>query len=506
MLEETKGERKHETYRIMHTNVLRLLSLINQILDLSKLEHGLYNIKVSKGDIIGFLKGIVRSFGPLMEQKNIGMRFLESKTTKNLEVLDDFYFDKDVIEKIMNNLLSNAIKFTPANGRITICICIKPKVRNSGVFEIFVKDNGIGIPADKLPYIYERFYQVDASSGRAQEGSGVGLAFVKELVAAHKGTIGVKSKLGVGTTFRVQFPIGKKSFDSNQIISPSEREPKIIQKEIMKVENHPLHHFDNHEIKHNPENPMVLIIEDHEDVRTYIRKSIEEYYNVIEASNAAEGILLAIERIPDLIISDVMMPEIDGFECCRTMKSDAKTSHIPVILLTAKATENDKLKGLELGADDYLTKPFSAKELLARIKNLIEIRSVMRDKFSGNAVIKPGEISVSSADRIFIEKLVEVVESNISREDFGVEDLGAAAGMSQSQLHRKLKSLINQTGNHFIRSIRMHRAKMLLERDAGNITEVAFMVGYGDPGYFTKNFRNFFGILPSEVKNKYKQN
>jgi signal transduction histidine kinase/ligand-binding sensor domain-containing protein/DNA-binding response OmpR family regulator len=500
MLEEDNDPVKQKTLKVMHANSERLLTLINQLLDLSKLESGQYKLKVSTGDIVGLMKGLVMSFLSITEQKTINLRFIEAPSLKSMRLRENFYFDSDIIEKIITNLLSNAVKFTPANGKITVSACLRQMRNNKEVFEVTIRDSGIGIPKAKLPFIYDRFYQVDASSQRAFEGAGIGLAYVKELVELHKGNIAVMSKPGKGTTFRLRLPFDKNLFAPDQIVPADEQTiPIRLQEATISFGDFPSE-SEQIQKKNAKERSLVLIVEDHDDVREYICESLRNSYQLLDASAAKDGLNKAQEFIPDLIISDVMMPGMDGFEFCEKIKSDEKTSHIPVILLTAKASGNDRIQGLETGADDYLTKPFNTRELLVRAKNLIQSRHILREKFQLNAIIKPGEISVSSRDRIFMEKLLRTMENNISSEHFSVEELSNEIGMSSSQLHRKLKALVNQSAIQFIRSVRMNRAKELLEKDAGNIADIAYMVGYADPGYFSKTYRAFFGKLPSEVK------
>ena len=414
---------------------------------------------------------------------------------------DDFYFDRDVMEKILSNLLSNAFKFTPSGGRVTVTACLRTLQNNEKKFEITIRDTGIGIPREKLPLIYNRFYQADDSSKREYSGAGIGLAYVKELLELHKARISVMSKPGKGTVFRLRFDKGSSIYKDqiNDLFQTMETETGEAQ-------------FHNYEYLHNnieTENqadndgkPIVLIVEDNSEVRKYIGECLADNYQVLEAPDGKKGLHIASEKIPDLIISDIMMPGMDGYEYCQKIKTDVKTSHIPVILLTARADEQDKIHGLETGADDYLTKPFNAKELRVRIKNLVENRRMLREKFESNSIIKPSEISVTSRDKSFIEKLLKIVEKNIEKENFSVDGFSEEAHMSPSQLHRKLKALVNQSATQFIRSVKMHRAKELLEKDAGNIAEVAYMVGFRDPGYFSRIFKTFFGVLPSAIREK----
>jgi signal transduction histidine kinase/ligand-binding sensor domain-containing protein/DNA-binding response OmpR family regulator len=499
MIEETSDPELKQVFTAMHKNTERLLELINQLLDLSKLESGEYRLKASAGDITAFVRGCVLSLSSRAEQKQINMQFMESSSMKEPIWKNNFYFDPDVMEKILINLLSNALKFTPPHGRVTVNLCPVMKKGISTAVEIVIKDTGIGIAADKLPLIYNRFYQVDDNSNRKHEGTGIGLAYVKELVDIHKGQISAMSKPGRGTVFRLKFPLGQQHYSKEQLFDEKEQH-KSNMMPVYDVKTEQINHKQLSEQRSDRKvKPVVLLVEDHEDVRAYLSRILKKSYVVLEASHGRQGLEIAAAKIPDLIISDVMMPGMDGYEFCKRIKTGDKTSHIPLVLLTSRVEEKDLLHGLENGADDYLTKPFNSRELKMRIGNLIQSRRKLREMIEENALVKPADISVTSRDRAFVEKLLKLVEKNMDNEHFSVEELAQAAGMSASQLNRKLKALLNQSAIQFIRSLRMHRAKELLEKDAGNIAEIAYMVGFSDPGYFSKTFRKFFGKRPSEI-------
>jgi signal transduction histidine kinase/ligand-binding sensor domain-containing protein/DNA-binding NarL/FixJ family response regulator len=494
---------KKNSLRMILSNASRLLQLINQLLDLSKTGSNNYNVIAGRGDFPGFIRGLTVSFASLADQKSISLRIEESPGLKAALLRDNFYYDPDIVEKIISNLLSNALKFTPKNGSVTLKLIMDSKSGIGEWLELLVSDTGIGIPEDKLTYIYDRFYQVSGDSRKEYDGTGIGLAYVKELVRIHKASIHVTSELGMGTTFSLRFPMGKDHFTPDQIVQtlPGELADGNTSGKQLKIKytNDPARSFNDE----NNKTPWVLIVEDHAGVGEYIAENIRKNYRVKLASNAHDGVSIAQAMIPDLIISDVMMPGMDGYEFCNLIKSNDTTSHIPVILLTARASDSDRMTGLETGADDYMAKPFNVSELRIRIKNLIDSRRTLREKFKSNSIIKPEEISVTPRDAVFIEKLLKVVTDNISNNLFSVEDLGRETGMSHSQIHRKLKATINISAIQFIRSVRMHKAMELLTKDALNIAETAYLVGYDDPGYFTKSFRAFFGKLPSEINRKY---
>jgi signal transduction histidine kinase/ligand-binding sensor domain-containing protein/DNA-binding response OmpR family regulator len=489
---------------LIHNNTLRLLDLINQMLDLSKLESGEYKLNLEKGNIIPFVKGYIMSFSEYAAEKNITMKFLEASSVKHHHFFKDFYYDKDIVGKILANLLSNAIKFTPRDGVITVTACIRRPVSQKRRLELTVKDTGIGIPADKLPFIYDRFFQVDDSPQKEYQGSGIGLAYVKELVELHKIRIGVISKPGVGTVFRLGFGMDRSyygKFADSTLFDYSVNGGKSSENEQVMS-----NHIFDEEIEtlssnaHEKNKPVILIVEDHPDVIRFIADGLGPDYTILEAHNARQGMSKAVKFMPDLILSDIMMPGMDGFEFCSKIKSDEKTSQIPIILLTARVDEKDRITGLESGADDYLIKPFSSKELKARINNLIDRNRKVQERNVLNTIMKPGEIRVYSRDTVFLDKLRSIIDQDISNEKFNMDDLARSIGMSQSQLHRKIKSMTNLSAHQFVRSIKMNRAKEMLEKDAGTISEIAYFVGFSDPGYFSKTFRTHFGILPSEVK------
>ncbi len=498
------NQKNKESLKLIHSNVTRLLELINQIMDLAKIESGNYSLKVQKGDITEFLKGIVMSFSSLAERKKITLAFEEPEERELSKLAANFYFDPDIIEKILNNLLSNAFKFTPENGRVTVNTCTYRSGEDGGGVEIIIADTGPGIPAEKLPYIFERFYQAGSSPGYQQKGSGIGLTYVRELVKAHKGEIKVKSRRGKGTTFSLRFPLGQDHLDDFEDIQDSyrheARNESSWKDSSLYTVTKPQSRTIPAPVSETGEKPVILIVEDHAEVIDYIESVLKDEYRVAKAPGADEGFDMVEKSIPDLIITDIMMPGKDGFEFTTMIKQNEKTAHIPVIMLTARADQSDRIKGLETGADDYLVKPFNAKELLARAGNIISSRHVLREKFIKKSRVTPGGITVSSQDTVFMEKVLLAVYKNMDNSAFAVEDLAKGVGMSRSRLHRKLKSVTGMPANHFIRSLRMDRAKELLEKDAGNISEIAYMVGYDDPGYFTKSFRSYFGKLPNEIK------
>lgn len=472
---------------IMIRNSERLMNLVNQLLDLSKLESGKMLLDLEKADIVKTVRAMAYSFESLAERQEINFEV----KVPSVEIIA--LYDQDKLEKVLINLLSNAFKFTPEKGVVTIEMKIikDDKISDENMALIRIQDTGIGISPEQLPHVFERFFQTSATSA-VQASSGIGLALTKELVELHKGEIEVQSELDEGTTFTVQLPIGKikseadvQQVEHKFIVKSSEDWVAEIQTDGTPQENN--------------STPLLLLVEDNKDVRLYVKDQLETDYRIIEAVNGIEGIEKAVEAIPDLIISDVMMPQMDGMEMSKTLKHNDKTSHIPIIMLTAKAERADKIEGLQTGVDDYLIKPFDAKELKVRIQNLIEQRKRIQMSFGQGFSFHPKEVDINSVDEKFLYRVKRSIEENLDDETFSVVGLGKMVGMSRSQLHRKLKALANRSPNQIIREMRLLRAKELLEKKSGNASEVAFMVGFNSLAYFSKCFRDQFGVSPSEV-------
>ncbi len=473
---------------LIRGNAKRLLNLINQLLDLSKLEAKKLKLNAVKGNISQFVRGIVHEFESIAEKKDISIKINYEK-----EIIEA-YFDKEKMEKIITNVMSNALKFTPQCGRITIKIAETLQ----GEVEITVRDSGIGIPKSELPKIFDRFYQVDGSHTREHEGTGIGLALAKEFVELHRGHIIVDSVEGHWTEVKIYFPLGHAHLSDGEITVPDDFETH----KILSIENlsgNGLGIEDN-EIENLEDKTIVLVVEDNPDLREYIKDDLKKIYHVEEAANGEQGLRKAEKIIPDLIVSDIMMPVMDGYEMTRKIKQDEKTSHIPIILLTAKSDLDSKLEGLGLGADDYLIKPFDTQELLARIKNLIETRRLLQEKFgTGTAVLhKPEKVQIGHLDQKFLDRVMKVIDEHISEEEFSIEEFGKDVGMSRSQMHRKLKALTGKSTSLYLRTVRLAKAKKMIEAKQATISEIAYQVGFASPAYFSRCFREEFGYAPSD--------
>ncbi|MEJ5263411.1 MAG: ATP-binding protein [Ignavibacterium sp.] len=486
---EGKGKGNHSSlYKLMHNHASRLLQLVNQLLDLSSIDAGKMKLEIVNSDVVSFLKGIVSSFESFAEEKSIQLNFNSQK--ENF----DCYFDKDKLQKIISNLLSNAVKFNKDSGFVNIKVGEK-RIKGISYLQLEVEDNGPGMSNEVQKNIFNRFYKSKGLS--TVEGSGIGLALVKELVEIHFGEIEFKSTEGKGTTFKITIPVDEEFYEKKNIISSK---TLISENKANSVVQSPEKRETSDDI--SEETPLLLIVEDNDDMRQFIKENIMQYYKVIEAINGEDGLSKSTEHLPDLIISDVLMPKINGYELCEKIKTDERTSHIPVILLTSKAEVNGRIRGLETGADDYVTKPFNSTELLSRIKNLIDQRKKLREKFSKEITLEPKNVAVTSADERFLNRALEIVEKNISNENFTAEDFAESIGMSKTHLNRKLNALTDTSANEFIRTYRLKKAARLLSSRSGNISEIAYEVGFSNPSYFAESFKKFFGCTPSEYLQK----
>ncbi|MFW6245918.1 MAG: hybrid sensor histidine kinase/response regulator transcription factor [Tangfeifania sp.] len=488
----------HHQLALIHRNTLRLLRLVNEIMDFRKIETGRMKLHVTKNDMAGFVHDIYFSFNDLAKRNQIDYVFKCGHENIN------GWFDRDKVEKIIFNLISNAFKFTPPGGEIIVEIDKDETGNDSGGQDsatnavIKVIDNGRGISKEHLARIFDRFYQVESNTSPVWQGSGIGLSFIKNLVEIHYGNINVESEKWKGTTFTVTLPVSKEVFNKNEIIDSLYADENFIAplRTISDIDENQLQQNIAHQQKSHK--PSVLLIEDNADVRLYIREEINHDYQVLEAENGKEGLELANSNHIDLIVSDIMMPEMDGLELCKQIKTNLDTSHIPVILLTARTSDDYKLKGLEIGADDYVFKPFNATVLSARIKNLIESRKKLKQQFSRDLSLTPKDLTVTSPDEKFLTKTLEIVEKNMSDSEFNVDRMVEEIGMSRSVFYRKLKNLTGQSANDFIKIMRLKRAAQILRQNKLTISEVSYEVGFNDPQYFSKCFSKQFGITPSQ--------
>ncbi len=467
---------------IVQRNANQLLNLVNQMLDISRLESKSLHLNQVNGDVIFFIKNLIEMYESHAANHYLSLNF-ESRLQ---ELFMDF--DPDNLQKIISNLLSNAIKFT-VRGEVKVLVSDKI-LRNKACISIQVRDSGIGIAKEDIPNIFDRFFQTKNTATISIEGSGIGMALVKELVELMEGTVKIKSQLGQGTQIEVKLPItnyAKPIQQLKQHFTSSITEAKPMSIELRLKEE-------------NVNNPLVLVIEDNQDVMYYLNTCLQGNYQLINASDGARGISKAIESIPDIIISDVLMPRKTGYEVCEILKQDIRTSHIPIILLTAKADIYDKIDGISHGADAYMIKPFNVDELLVRVENLIKSRKILIEKFRDQDNVDEGNLLHSEKENTFLNNLDELILNDLDNPDLNVNKVCELLNMSRTQLHRKIKALTNKSITAYIRSYRLHKAKKLIQESNLTIQQISFEAGFSDPSYFHRSFVKEFGKKPTDLR------
>lgn len=467
---------------IAKTNSNRLLTLVDQILDLSKLESDHYKLQVQTWDLAEFLKATLSSFKYQAEVKNLD--FISSIDISGQES----WFDRDVLEKIVTNLVGNAVKYTPEGHKISVLAEIKNKL-----LQLKVKNTGVTLTKEELANIFSRFHRAHENA----TGTGIGLALTKELVELHKGNITANSD-ETSINFVVTIPIEEKVFTIYEKVIQKASQEEILKGEEISVKTISNEGWVAQNREENPDDPILLIVDDNGELREYLSSLFTEDFTIKTAADGKEGFEKALQYVPDVIITDLMMPNEDGLQLTKKCKTHLTTSHIPVMMLTAKAGDENKLEGIEIGADTYITKPFNTEILKATVKNLLESRKKLQERFSQEVVLTPKEISVSSYDEQFLGHLQEVMDNKLVESDFSAENFAVALGMSRMQLHRKLKALTGLSTTEFIRSQRLKLAAQLLKKSEINISQVGYAVGFNNHSYFTKCFREQFGVSPSD--------
>lgn len=468
-----------------------LLNLTNQMLDLSKLEVNAMPVNFIQDDIAIYLNYLVESFHSLAGSKNISLSFLAEPKQIRMD------FDPDKIQDILSNLITNAIKFTPKGGQIEVFASLEKGLKGDSLV-ISVKDNGVGIPKENIPKVFNRYFQAENQNGQLMEGTGLGLALTKELVKLIKGSINVQSSPGEGSIFRVHLPVTNTASDMPNILSKELIHSGIHSEKSMPIENS-CKDIGN-------ENLILLIVEDNMDVVRYLQSLLSNDYKIVLAGNGKEGFEKAIEIVPDIVISDVMMPVMDGYTFCEKLKGDLRTSHIPIVLLTARTDSASRMEGLKAGADVYLAKPFNRDELLVRIEKLIQLRVKLQTRYKeldGYSEIIDQIKSVSSnKEDSFIQKMLQILKMNLSEDEFGIAELCQSLGMSRSQLYRKFSALTNTSVHRFIQKMRLNKAKELLLTTELHVNEVAYDTGFKNPSHFSRIYSQEFGIAPSKTRNQ----
>ncbi|MDX1420890.1 MAG: ATP-binding protein, partial [Rubricoccaceae bacterium] len=481
-------------------NGRRLLRLVNQLLDVSRLEAGRLTLEARPLDTAAFVRHLAQVFAPFAERKHITFR---------VEVPEHpvtAFLDPEQFEKVLANLLGNAFKFTPEGGTVSVRLGTEAEADGPVAFVLTVQDDGPGIAPEHLPHLFDRFYQADASSTRQQPGTGIGLALVKNLVELHGGAIDVESTLGEGASFTVRVPLGRAHLRDEDVVEadPFEAAWYVEQDATLLLDEiRPAPTPDKPDAKADEADAdatTVLVVDDNPDVRAYVRSHLAARYRVLEAADGEEALAATRAHLPDLVVSDVMMPKLDGFGLCRAIKTDPEVDFIPVILLTAKASFESKLEGLEGGADAYLTKPFEVRELAVRVENLIASRQRLKAHFAGgggdvpqgNGAAPPLE---EGADP-FTAEVQAVIAARLSEDDFGIDALAADLGMGRTTLYRRIKDAFGGAPMELVWQMRLERAAALLQQQEGTVSEVAYGVGFKSVAHFSRRFRAAYGTTP----------
>ncbi|MBC7391469.1 MAG: response regulator [Opitutaceae bacterium] len=476
----------HGQLNIIKRNARRLLNLVNHLLDFRNIKTHEEKLNLTEGDFIAFSRDLSESFEDHAERKHIQFKFNSN--------LRDYYtlFDHNKIERILFNLLSNAFKFTLKGGMVGLEIS-ENKEKNGLL--VTVTDTGIGIREDYKEKIFDRFFQSDSTALILNQGSGIGLSIAQEFVKIHDGSIRVESTLGKGTTFTISFPFVRLEEGLNQIQIEHGNEQVIEDEEIFALEE------GDNEASEMKLFPIILIVEDNDDFRYYLKENLKSYYRVIEAADGKEGWQKVLSNHPQLVVSDISMPKASGIDLCRKIKSDKRTNHIPVILLTALTAEQDQLNGLETGANDYMTKPFNFQILNVKIRNLLTLNQSLKNTYSKQVKVLTSEVEVVSQNDRLLNKVLQYIEENLNNRQLSVEAMSKHIGMSRGSLYSKLLELTGETPVEFIRSLKLDKAAILLEKSDLNVAQVGYAVGFASPNYFSRAFKTRFGMLPSEYIN-----
>jgi signal transduction histidine kinase/ABC-type sugar transport system substrate-binding protein/CheY-like chemotaxis protein len=471
--------------KMVKRNVNVLMQLVNDILDFRKIQNGKMKLQLSRFNLVTDIRDLTDEFRSSADKKGVTVNFYSS-SDKGFEMIGD----RDKIARIFTNLFSNALKYTSSKG----CISVNVYQPNSKEVAFSVQDNGVGMRQDEVDKVFDRFYQARDASG----GTGIGLALVKDFTALHYGKVKVKSKKNEGSVFTITLPVTQKG----DIMATSKPENVTLEIRPESTVSNQEQDWKKEQVTTALDDnaPTVMIIDDNDDLREYIKSLLRDHYHVLEASDGKRGLEVARENIPDLVISDIMMPVMDGLEFCNKLKSDRTTSHIPVILLTARSMDNQRIEGYQHGADAYITKPFISKLLLARIKNLLSSRILLRELFSGSKKETEEESKLGDPDQQFVEQLRIVIRSMMGDSDLKVEQIGEKLGLSRVQLYRKVKALTGSTPVDLLRNARLEKGKHLLEATGKTVSEIAYIVGFTTPSYFTTCFKEKYGFSPNETR------
>lgn len=490
LIRENPGEWTEEGSRKIERHGRILLHQVNQMLELAKLESGSMSLHMVQGDIISLTRQVLELFRSTANEKSIKLSFFATSESLLMD------FDPEKLLQILSNLISNALKYTGKGGMVELKVI--PDKRETAV-EISIKDNGPGIPEDSLPHIFERFYRVEKGDEQAIEGTGLGLAFTRELVSLLGGKIGADSVEGSGTTFCISLPLERKAplQTEKDLVFMEDGSSHLLAQHLVQ-DSREDHIADFHEDERNAK-ARLLIVEDHQDVVDYLLTIVDPYYEVYTAGDGKAGFVAALEYAPDIILSDLMMPVMDGLQLLERLKSDMRTSHIPVVLLTARADIESRLMGLERGAEAYLPKPFNRDELLIRLRKIIDQRNLLHKRYSGKEWINQQPKKEYAMEDKFIGEIRALIDQNLDNDEFDILGLSRAMSMSRSQLYRKFKTLTNKTIGEYLRAFRLNRAREMLEDGQVNVSEAAYQTGFRNLSHFSRVFNSEFGYKPSDI-------
>ncbi len=492
LLLKTKNSPQSQYLNLIHKNVIRLLRLVNQLIDFRKIEVDKMKISASENDILPFITDILESYKTIAQKRNIDLRLFTSE--RDLPV----WFDINMLDKVIFNLLSNAFKFTRDNGYVHVNI--KKNYENSSVI-ITVEDNGIGMSEEVVSKLFNIFFQGEYEN---HKGSGLGLALSKELIKLHKGTISVVSEKNKGTTFTIILPLGNKHLQAEERAESDATYPlfyenqKVYTTDLEKEKSLP----NEMKVAGKEKELSILLVEDNDDLRGFLRDRLGNEYEILEAENSQQALQQAFDTVPDLIISDILIPGKDGLTLVNTFKSDVRTSHIPIILLTAQTNIQTQIEGMRKMADAYITKPFNLQFLEQTIKSLLANRAMLKEHYTAELPSNLKTQTVGKLDRKFISEFTSLVETNLSNDEFSVEDICKALGVSRVQLYRKVKALLNVNVNDYILNSRLQKARYFLQHEELSISEIAYKVGFSSPAYFSTVFKSKFGVTPKAFKEK----
>ena len=503
LITRDKDEERQAIYHLIDRNANRILRLINQLMDLRKIDKGQMSFLFKETNIVEAITDICNSFQQMAEAKHISLRFHHGDQQK-LNV----WVDPDNFDKIIINILSNAFKFTPEKGKIEVLLSQGEDTQATSTLrhyvEITITDSGIGIDEQEREHIFDRFYQIRNSRNNSNVGTGIGLHLTRSLITMHHGSIRVSNNQDgqPGSCFIVRLPLGCEHLKAEEMATEKESASNAKTAEIDLVEAMET----NWEEPKKPRTKYrIMVVEDDEEIRKYVCHELKERYYVQQCTNGKEALKMLFEKAPHLVISDVMMPQMDGFTLCSKIKQNINLNHIPVILLTAKIREEDNIEGLEMGADAYITKPFNIELLKRTVENLIRSHERLRNTFSGQQIQedKLNKIEIESPDDKLMKRIMKVINDNLSNPELSIDIITAEVGISRTHLHRKLKELTNQTTTQFVRNIRLKQAAILLAEKRHNINEIATLTGFSDPNYFSTSFKEVYGIPPREYIEKH---